>query len=716
MTADASLYAPAWYRVAALAPRLRGHVRVERQRWRGALWYLLVDGTTQRLHRIDTRAWAFVGLCNGERSVEEIWQAVLARGEEHAPTQGDVLQLLTQLHEAGLMQVNLGADAKQLHEHAQVRRRRQRLAGVNPFAFRAPLADPTPLLDRIAPWTRQLFSLPALLLWSLLVAGALLAAVTEAGAIAAHAGRWLATPHYLALMWLLYPPIKALHELAHALAVRRFGGDVREVGISLLMLAPVPYVDASAASAFTHKHQRVLVSAAGIMVELGLAALGLLVWLNVQDGLLRDLAFVTMFIGAASTLLVNGNPLLRMDGYHAACDLLELPNLAERSRRWWTARLQRAFTGPSPVHGPAPARGETAWLVGYTPASWLYRAALSVWIAGWLGSVQAWLGYLAAVLLGWSLVVAPLIRLTSSLLAPTLADELRQRARWRLAIAGAALLALMAALPLPQATRAQGVVWLPETAWVRAETEGVVRRVVAPDGATVVPGTVLLELADDQLLADRDAARERAGALRSQLYGVLQGDGSRLGALHAQIAAADAALERLQARVATLSVKAASAGQWVAGHATDLEGRWVARGDTLGHVLPASNRTVRVALPHEQALLVAQDLRAVELRTLDAPARVLTAAPQVHLPAATHRLPAAALGQPSGGDIVVDPSDADGLLTREAIAVFDLDASAALGERVGTRVAVRFTHAPQPLLWQALRRARQLVLRQFHPQ
>jgi len=269
---------------------------------------------------------------------------------------------------------------------------------------------------------------------------------------------------------------------------------------------------------------------------------------------------------------------------------------------------------------------------------------------------------------------------------------------------------------VPQVTRAQGVVWLPENAWVRADTEGFVRRVAAADGAAVTPGTVLIELADDRLLADRDAARERANALRSQLYGTLQGDGSRFGALHAQIAAADAALERLEARVATLAVKAASTGQWVVPHPSDLEGRWVARGETLGHVLPASNRTVRVALAHEEALLVAQDLRSIELRSFDAPARLLSAAPRVNLPAATHRLPAKLLGQPSGGDIVVDPTDPEGLLTRDAIAVFDLDVSAPLGERVGTRVAVRFTHSPAPLLWQGLRRARQLVLRQFRPE
>ncbi|HEV7915724.1 MAG TPA: hypothetical protein VGP22_18325, partial [Albitalea sp.] len=411
MHAAHSLSSPVWYRVAPLTPRLRSHVRVERQRTRGELWYLLVDGTTQRTHRIDARAWAFVGLCDGERSVARIWQAALQRGDEHAPTQGEVVQLLSQLHAAGLIQAKLPVNAERLHEHAAQRRRKQRHAAVNPFSFRIGLGDPSRLLDRIAPHAGRLFDTPALMLWALLVGSAGVLAIGEAGALRAHGAQWLASQHYLALMWFAYPPIKAVHEAAHAIAVRRFGGDVREFGVTLLLLTPVPYVDASAANAFGERRERVLVSAAGIMAELGIASIALFVWLGVENGLLRDLAFVTMFIGAASTLLVNGNPLVRMDGYHAMCDRLELPNLAERSRRWCSARLSRLFSGHAAAAGPVPARGEAAWLALYAPASWGYRAALGVWIVGWLGSIQAWLGYAAALAFGWGLIGAPLLQL-----------------------------------------------------------------------------------------------------------------------------------------------------------------------------------------------------------------------------------------------------------------------------------------------------------------
>jgi putative peptide zinc metalloprotease protein len=716
MHADDSLSSPVWYRVAPLTPRLRSHVRVERQRSRGELWYLLVDGSTQRTHRIDARAWRFVGLCDGERSVERIWQTVLQRDAGQAPTQGEVVKMLGELHGAGLIQARLSVDAQQLHDSARKRMRTQRRAAVNPFLFRVSIGDPSELLDRVAPWAGRLFSVPALLMWGLLVGAALLVAMSEAGTLQAHAARWLGSQHYLALMWLAYPPIKAVHEAAHALAVRRFGGEVREVGITLMLLTPVPYVDASAANAFGQRHQRALVSAAGIMAELGIAAIALFVWLAVENGLLRDLAFVTMFIGAVSTVLVNGNPLVRMDGYHLASDVLELPNLAERSRGWWSARVQRLFSGEAAAPGPVPARGEARWLVAYAPVSWLYRAMLSVWIVGWLGSIQAWMGYAAALAFGWALLGAPLVHWARCLLAPTMPHASRRRAQWRIGVVALVLAGVAGTVPIPQVTNAQGLVWLPENAWIRAETDGFVHRFAQTDGAALTAGSVLVELADEQLLAERDAARQRIEALRNQLYSAMTTGGGRAGALQAQIGASEAALLRFEGRVAALSVRAPASGQLVISHPQDLEGRWVSRGDTLGHVMPAGNRTVRVVLAHEQSDLVASDLREVQLRVLDAPARVLTASPRVNVPAATHRLPAKALGRPAGGDIVVDPNDADGVATRDAIAVFDLEASAPLGERVGTRVAVRFRHSDQPLWWQAMRSARQLLLRHFRPE
>ena len=103
-------------------------------------------------------------------------------------------------------------------------------------------------------------------------------------------------PHNFFLLWLVFPVVKTLHEFGHAFATKAYGGEVHEMGVMLLVLTPFPYVDASAASAFGAKWQRMVVGAAGMIVELFLAALALFVWLNVEPGVVRAVAYNVMFI------------------------------------------------------------------------------------------------------------------------------------------------------------------------------------------------------------------------------------------------------------------------------------------------------------------------------------------------------------------------------------------------------------------------------------
>src|SRR6185503_20228443 len=128
------------------------------------------------------------------------------------------------------------------------------------------------------------------------------------------------TPHNLVLLWFLFPVIKALHEFGHAFAVKVFGGEVHEMGIMILVLSPVPYVEASASSAFSSKWQRMIVGAAGMGVELVLAAIAVYVWVSVEPGSVRTLAYNTILIAGISTVIFNANPLLRFDGYYILAD------------------------------------------------------------------------------------------------------------------------------------------------------------------------------------------------------------------------------------------------------------------------------------------------------------------------------------------------------------------------------------------------------------
>ncbi|MGH8749814.1 MAG: PqqD family protein, partial [Burkholderiales bacterium] len=88
------LHSPSWYRVADLRPRLRSHVRIHRHHYRGELWYVLEDRVSRRMHRFNPVAHYAIGLMDGRRSVQEIWDAAIARFGDDAPTQDEIIRLL----------------------------------------------------------------------------------------------------------------------------------------------------------------------------------------------------------------------------------------------------------------------------------------------------------------------------------------------------------------------------------------------------------------------------------------------------------------------------------------------------------------------------------------------------------------------------------------------------------------------------------------------
>ena len=709
-----SLFSSRWYRVAGLHPRLRTHVRVSRHIYRGQVWYLLQDTSSGRHHRVDESAFHCIGRMDGQRTVDEIWHSLLSSLGEKAPTQDDAIEILCQLSDSGLLQCEITPDVAELFRRSLERGRKKRMSMLNPLSFKVPLFDPEALLDRLAPLARLLFRPTTAVIWAVVVLAGLLAALSNWDGIHSFAAVHMLTPRYLLLLWLCYPIIKALHELGHALAVKAWGGEVREVGVSLLLLVPVPFVDASAASAFPEKHRRVVVGAAGIMVELFLAALGAFVWLHVEDGTVRDIAFVTMLIGGMSTILFNGNPLLRFDGYYVLSDLLDVPNLGPRANSYVSYLAQRLLgikSVASPISGP----GEEPVLFGYAVLSFAYRWFVAFLIVLWAGHFSLWTGLMMGALVAMTMVVKPLAGLWRFLTTAPQTAHMRGRG---MAVAGGVVAAVLIAIclvPIPFATRAQGVVWLPEQARIRAATDGFVVEMLARDGQKVQLGDPILVLRDPDLMADQQRVRaiiDRLDVEHTRAMGV---NAVEAKSIAEESAAKRVELAQLDKRVESLRVVSTDEGTLVMPRAQDLPGSYIAKGTVLAHVLRPELIRIKVAVPQEDAGLIRADTRDVRVKLAELPDSDLQARLTGEVPAATVRLPTAALGDHGGGSIVTDPSDKDGLTTLEPLFLFDLQLDAKTLERVGGKVSVRFDHGARPIAAQWQRRAQQLFLKQFNP-
>jgi putative peptide zinc metalloprotease protein len=712
---DAALFSPRWYRVAGLRPRLRGHVELQRQLQRGVAWFVLIDAATERSQRINRVAYQFVGRCDGRLTVQQVWDELLAALPDEAPAQDEVVQLLIQLHDRGLIQFDVAPDIETLFRAQDRQQQAARRGGVNPLAFRISLGDPSRLLARFDALLPLLWSGAAFGVWLALVLTAGLAALLHAGELTAAAHQVLGSPRHLFMTWLVYPLVKLVHELAHGLAVRRWGGTVRKAGVTLFMLTPVPFVDASAAEGFRLRHQRAVVSGAGIAAELLLAALATAVWLAVQPGMLRDLAFVVMFIGGVSTVLANGNPLMRFDGYFFCCDALDLRNLATRSAGWWMHRIGSSLLGRD-LAGVDVLPGERLWLIAYAPLAGCYRLALSAGIALWLGHYSALLGAATGLAMLYGQVVQPVAAAWRSARQQQRSDAEQARLPRRVAFAAVLAVGAITLVPLPFHTEAEGVVWLPEQAQIRVGADGFIRRLAAADGQRVHAGDLLVTLEDDRLGAERATHLAEAAELEAQLYDAQSNDPQRAPALRERLAFARAESARTEQRIADLEIRAGVDGVLVLPHARDLDGGFRKRGDVLGYVLTADAPIVRVALPQQDAALVRGDHASVEVRLAEERGQsVHDGSIRQDMPQAVDRLPSAALGDRAGGRLATDADDKDGVKPASAVVLMDVAVSAPPAARVGARALVRFGHAWTPLAGQWLRRVQQVLLQRFNP-
>ncbi|MBL8378814.1 MAG: PqqD family peptide modification chaperone [Burkholderiales bacterium] len=699
-----SLFSPLWYRVAGERPRLHQDVRVELRHARGERQYLLSDAVGGRQFLLNAAAYALIGRLDGERTVEEAWDELQDEVGDAAPTQGEVIDLLGELTGHGLIHT-AGRPAG-----AAKSAPRNYLAALNPLAFRVPLGDPWKLITRLDVLRRLFFFPGSLLVWFVVMMVALAAALLHFPELAGAAGgtRWMW------LAWLVFPPLKALHELAHALAVRQFGGEVHKAGVTVFLLTPAPYVDASDAAGFRSRGQRVVVGAAGVMAELFVAALALAVWIGAQPGLLRDLAYATFFTACVSTLFFNGNPLLRFDAYYVLSDVLDLPNLAQRSAAWW-GRFARRVLG-LPVAAPdKPLRGETKWLVMYAPASLACRVVLGLGIVLWLGGISILLGVLAGCMIVAGLV-KPLVRGLGTVFRESAGGRARLRALAGVGGATALLALLVFAVPLPLTTSAQGVIWLPENAHVRAASAGFVTGLSVADGARVEPGQVLVELADPALAASRERLLARLAHHEAERNGAMLAERrERAEEAAEEIARIEAELAHLQVRLDALAVKSGATGRLVLPRAADMPGSFVERGATLGYVFDRDQVVVRAAVPHSEAALVRDLTQRVRVRLAEAPGQDIDAQPVREVPAASLELPSAALGESGGGPFATDPDDRKGVRLNSPVVLIDLKLAAGDLERVGSRVWVRFEHGSQSLAGQLYRQARSLFLLRFNP-
>jgi len=717
MTAAPSpLFSPLWYRVADLKPRLRSHAQIHRHVFRGQLWYVLQDHTSGRFHRFSPATYLIIGLMDGERSLQDIWH--LAAGElgDDCPTQDECIHLLTRLHGADVLHCDVPPDIAEVSERSGSLRRRRMLASIrSPLAIRIPLIDPDRFLTATMPLVRPLFSWLALMLWLGLVGfGILLAGMHWPEFTANISDRVLAADNLL-LLWLVFPFVKAFHELGHGYATKVWGGEVHEMGIMFLVLMPVPYVEASASSAFPEKWKRAMVGAAGILVEMPIAAMAMWVWTEAEPGLVRAIAYNVVLIAGVSTLLFNGNPLLRFDGYYILSDLLEIPNLGPRANRYIGYLIQRYPFGARNAVSPADTPGERPRLAIFAVASFCYRVFILTVIVMFIATKFFVIGILIAI---WSVIlmfVWPLAKTLKFLFTSPRLREKRLRAIGVTGLSAATIIAALLFVPVPLATMAEGVVWVPERSMVRAGTAGVIDEITVGPNDTVKQGATLVIMSDPILDAEVRILKAQLQELQVRYEARIVSDIFEAQVIKEEILRVEEHLAVAKSRADDLEIKSPADGTIIIQSVKDLPGRYVSRGELIAYVMDFDHPIIRVVVSQADIDLIRSRTKHVDVRLAQHLSEVIPASVVHVAPASTNYVPSVALSTEGGGWVSLDPRDRGSGKSVEDLFYLELALPSRSGlSQIGGRAFVRFDHGLAPLGWQLYRRIRQVFLERFN--
>lgn len=727
MAVERPTFHESWYRVAGLHPRLLANVHVYRQHFRGRIWYVLENPSSNKFSRVSSDAYRFLALLDGKRNVSEAWRISNEQYGDGSPTQGEVIQLLAQLFSSNLLYAELASDTESLFSRYKTRVRRE-IQGLitNLLFFRIPLLDPDYFLERWVNVFGRVFSVPGLVLWLLIVITGLYFAINNVNELIYQSADVL-KPDNLIFLYLSTALIKVFHEFGHAFACKRFGrlngsgGQVHVMGVMFLVFVPLPYMDASSAWAFREKRHRAVVGLSGLMVELTAAAVAVVIWAHTSTGTLHIIAYNIIFVASVSAVLFNGNPLLRFDAYYVLSDLVEIPNLAQRSKDYIYYFVKKYFWKVKGIKNPSHGTGEKFWLVFYGFASTFYRIYISIQILLFLNDRLPEELFILVPLFAGSAVVMWLFFPLGKFIRYLATDAELIKNRGRAVISTLVVLVLavicLGIIRVSDYCRVEGIVEPVNLGIVYAGSDGFVIDYLF-SGENVIPhGRSLIKAVNPALEAEKKSLLAELRSIKTQQLIAKKQEVAVVQILAEQIGALEEKIERVNFELSSLNLKSSLSGTWVSSDIERMKGMYLLRGQQLGFVANLDNVIVRATAKQElAALIVEQAYRDLEVRVKGSPDIMFTGKIEKIFPAGHEVLPSEALGYTVGGDMPTVSQDARGTKTAEKF--FEIRIRPDRGETVrlltGQRVVARIKLHSRPLASQWWRSVRQLFQRRFH--
>lgn len=666
--------------------------------------YMIEDPLRGKFFRIGTDEFTLISFLDGKNTIAQAVGLSSETLRESAFTENEAMSVCHWLLESQLAVCGGAAQGERLAQSARKQAQSKLAASFNPMAMRLPLCNPTAILNRIAPWTNWIFDRPAVIGWCVVCAIGFLVAVSnrseliQSSSVLLDRDNWLR----LAVVWLI---LKVLHEAAHGLACLHFGGNVPSAGVLLVMFTPLPFVDVTASWRFSSKWQRIATAAAGVYFEVFVAAVAIILWSWSTDSIVRNAALNVAATAGLTSVLINGNPLMRFDGYYILSDWLELPNLSASGQKYIASLFQRIVGIEVPPDNRSPRTRRIIAVYAVASLVWrnlVYAGLLVVLYAmvSKLGAVLAWTALLLAIA---AILVNPVRNVVRFLGKQQTVSNKRLAA----VAAGALGLVLLVAFLLarPGTVRTCGIVEYSPPTIVRSASPGLVREVKVRDGQTVEAGQVIAILENEDLKVELAHLRNQIEQSRLQQRMLRQTE--ETAKQQAEVAKNDSLEKKrleIQHQVDGLIVRAPTAGQIIAHGLDSLPGRYLSVGDEIVVIgNEKSKEVILAAAQNDISSYIAQRGRPVKIRITGDEEDSFTADLSKIDPRASTKPPHPALGADAGGDLPVTSKRESPDSKKVESELLDpcftgtvlLSAAQSLHLHAGQRVTVLFSSADQ---------------------
>ena len=570
---------------------LRKELRFETRTQSGKTFVVVEDPVRNKFFQIGTREFSLISTIDGSQTMSDLVAAM----DDESISDTFAVQVCQWLIQSNLAFGEGMDSSKRINAQVQSIQKAGMIGKLNPISFKVKLFNPTRALDIIFPIAQFAFSKAFFVIWCIVAAIGLKTIWSHWDAMGGASTGILSGYGWVWLLafWLI---LKIIYEAAHGIACRKYGGEVPEAGVLMLLFTPMAYVNVTSMWRFASRWHRIVVAAAGMYVELFIAFISVVVWSR-TEGMVADTAFQIFIMSSVTTILFNANPLMRFDGYFILSDVLGVANLYPKGTKWFGDRMKSLVFGTPKTPNIIP-RGEFWRCAIYGSMAFFWKILISISLTIGASVLLPNFGIFLALLGAFMWIAMPLYNKYQQTIGTKAKHPISKK---RLAIS-AGTFAVVAALLFfvlgaPATKSAPAIVQFSNETILRADSPGFINEILVESGADVKEGDLLVRLRNQELLDEVTVLSCSVEESRIQVRIHQQSDELGLATVEEErLAGLEEQLEKKTKMAQSLEIRAPFDGFVFQRKLQNMHGQFVEQGDPVLNVAQHRSKEVIVSI------------------------------------------------------------------------------------------------------------------------